>query len=114
MCGVFGADDMQIPQSLVNKFREALEEADIEHEVVSYYGGGHAFFKDVQQVKDEEMPTIAAYRLTTNFLRNYFQDNESFARKRTFLEFQLREAQRQAEEAADGGDEEFGEEAEEA
>ena len=46
------------------------------------------------------MPTIAAYRLTTNFLRNYFQDKESFARKRAFLEFQLAQNQ-QAEDLTD-------------
>ena len=50
-----------------------------------------------------EMPTIAAYRLTTNFLRNYFQDKESFARKRAFLEFQLAQNQ-QAEDLADVAD----------
>ena len=87
--GVFGADDCMIPQALVTKFREALEAADIEHEVVSYYGAGHAFWKDVKQVKDEEMPVIAAYRLTTTFLEGYFGGKESFAKKRAFLEFQL-------------------------
>ena len=107
VCAVFGADDLQIPQRLVNKFREALEEADIEHEVVSYYGGGHAFFSDVQQVKDEEMPTIAAYRLSTNFLRNYFQGKESFARKRQFLEFMLAQQQE-----AGSSDDDLGENAE--
>ena len=34
------------------------------------------------QVEQEEMPVIAGYRLTTNFLRGYFQGKESFARKR--------------------------------
>lgn len=33
VCGVFGVDDRQIPQPLVNSFREALESADVEHEV---------------------------------------------------------------------------------
>jgi hypothetical protein len=32
---------------------------------------------------------IAAYRLTTNFLRGYFRGDESFASKRDFLEFLL-------------------------
>ena len=67
---------------------------------MSYYGAGHAFWKDVAQVEKEEMPVIAGYRLTTNFLRGYFQGKESFARKRAFLEFQLAEAQRR-EEAGD-------------
>ena len=66
-------------------------QADVEHEVVSYYGAGHAFWKSVGQVEREEMPVIAGYRLTTNFLKGYFAGKESFARKRAFLEFQLRE-----------------------
>jgi len=93
VCAVFGAEDLQIPQPMVNKFRAALEEADIEHEVMSYYGAGHAFWSDVAQVEQEEMPVIAGYRLTTNFLRGYFQGKESFARKRAFLEYQLAQGQ---------------------
>lgn len=91
VCGVFGTQDPQIPQALVDRFRAALEEADVEHEVQSYYGVGHAFWKDVGQVQREEMPQFAAWGLTTNFLRNHFQGKESFARKRAFLEFMLAE-----------------------
>jgi hypothetical protein len=124
----------------VTKFRSALEEADIEHEVISYYNAGHAFWKDVgqvphrlrflhlaspdgydlirtdpspvlscaglsprsshlipshripSQVEREEMPVIAGYRLTTAFLSGFFSGKESFAKKRAFLEFQLRES----------------------
>ena len=65
----------------------------MEHEVVSYYGAGHAFWKDVGQVEREEMPVIAGYRLTTSFLDGYFSGKESFAKKRAFLEFQLAEQQ---------------------
>ena len=70
---------------------DALEEADIEHEVMSYYGAGHAFWSDVGQVEREEMPVIAGYRLTTNFLKGFYAGKESFAKKRAFLEFQLAE-----------------------
>ena len=45
------------------------------------------------------MPTIAAYRLTTNFLRNYFQGKESFSRKRQFLEYMLAQQQDQSAES---------------
>lgn len=93
VCAVFGCDDPQIPQPLVNRFRGALELADVEHEVMSYYGAGHAFWSSVQQVRDEEMPVIAGYRLTKNFLEGFYAGKESFAKKRAFLEFQLRESE---------------------
>jgi len=99
VCGIFGTQDPQIPQGLVTKFREALEAANVEHEVMSYYGVGHAFWTDVGQVEREEMPQLAAWRLSTNFLRNHFEGKESFARKRAFLEFMLEE--QAAREAAD-------------
>lgn len=103
VCGVFGTRDPQIPQPLVNRFRSALEEAGVEHEVVSYNGVGHAFWSDVAQVKREEMPQVAAWRLTTNFLRNHFEGRESFARKRAFLEFMLAEqSDTDDEDVADG------------
>eukprot|EP00310_Coccolithus_braarudii_P019954 CAMPEP_0183339312 /NCGR_PEP_ID=MMETSP0164_2-20130417/6280_1 /TAXON_ID=221442 /ORGANISM="Coccolithus pelagicus ssp braarudi, Strain PLY182g" /LENGTH=301 /DNA_ID=CAMNT_0025509281 /DNA_START=25 /DNA_END=930 /DNA_ORIENTATION=+ len=89
VCAVFGADDLQIPQARVDAFRDSLASAAIEHEVVSYFGAGHAFFSDVAQVKEEQMPQIAAWRLTTNFLRGYYRGDESFSSKRDFLEFLL-------------------------
>lgn len=91
---VYGCEDMQFPQSLVNKFKEALEEAGVEHEVVSYYGVGHAFWKDVGQIEREEMPQTAAYRLMTTSLRNFYTGKESFAAKKRFLEFMLAESGR--------------------
>ena len=158
VCAVFGAEDLQIPQPMVNKFRAALEEADIEHEVMSYYGAGHAFWSDVAQVggralewrmrsgasrlvaarcsllatrcfalpasrawltpartrvaqvEQEEMPVIAGYRLTTNFLRGYFQGKESFARKRAFLEYQLAQGQQAGDDIVEEEEEEEEEE----
>lgn len=79
VCAVFGVDDQQIPQRLVSAFREALESADVEHEVMSYYGAGHAFWSDVGQVEREEMPVIAGYRLTTTFLKGFYAGKESFS-----------------------------------
>lgn len=109
VCAVYGVDDNQFPQSTVTQFREALEAAEVEHEVVSYYGAGHAFWKDVAQVENEEMPVIAAYRLATAFLSGFYAGKESFAKKREFLEFQLREQERERRE---GGGEAVGEEEE--
>ena len=47
--GVFGVDDVQIPPELVRRFQEALETSRIEHEVISYHGVGHAFWRDMAQ-----------------------------------------------------------------
>lgn len=99
VCAVYGTEDMQFPQRTVDAFKAALEEADVEHEVVSYYGVGHAFWTSVEQIEEEAMPQIAAYRLTTNSLRNFFEGKESFARKRAFLEFMLAQRQEMQEEA---------------
>lgn len=106
VCGIFGTQDLQIPQPVVNQFRAALEEADVEHEVMSYYGAGHAFWKEVGKVEREEMPVIAGYRLTANFIRGYFAGKDSFAKKRAFLEFQLAEQKigQGADPAAEEGD----------
>jgi len=46
------------------------------------------------------MPVIAAYRLTTAFLRGYFRGDESFASKRDFLEFMLAQEEAKAEDGA--------------
>ena len=49
--GVFGGADLQIPPELVRRFREALEGSGIAHEVTSYDGVGHAFWKDMRQAR---------------------------------------------------------------
>ena len=72
LLGVFGANDPQIPAPVVDKFREALASAGVEHDVVSYENVGHAFWSDMGQIEREESPQIDAYRRTTAFLREYF------------------------------------------
>ena len=62
------------------------------------------------QVEQEEMPVIAGYRLTTNFLRGYFQGKESFARKRAFLEYQLAQGQQAGDDIVEEEEEEEEEE----
>ena len=67
LLGVFGANDPQIPAPVVDKFREALASAGVEHDVVSYENVGHAFWSDMGQVEREESPQIDAYKgVTTN------------------------------------------------
>eukprot|EP00967_Tisochrysis_lutea_P142258 scaffold262505_cov27-Tisochrysis_lutea.AAC.2 len=48
---VYGVDDPQFPQRTIMKFREALADSGIEHEVMSYNGVGHAFWKNMEQVR---------------------------------------------------------------
>lgn len=42
--GLMGGDDPGIPVALVDKFRDALSEAGVEHELVVYEGAPHSFF----------------------------------------------------------------------
>eukprot|EP00966_Prymnesium_polylepis_P299858 6929484-Prymnesium_polylepis.1 len=56
-------------------------------------------WSDVEQIQNEQMPQVAAYRLTTNFLRNFFEDKPSFSEQRAFLEFQLAQQAASAEES---------------
>lgn len=102
VCAVYGVDDRQFPQRTVDAFKANLEAAEIEHEVVSYYGVGHAFWKDMSQIRDEQMPQLAAWRLSTAFLRSFYAGGESFAKKRAFLEYML--AQQGEEQDAPQGD----------
>ena len=101
--GIFGTEDVQIPQRKVDQFRAAMEEAGVEHEVQSYYGVGHAFWSDMGQIDRQEMPQFAAWGLATNFLKTFFEGRESFSRRRAFLEFMLQEEGRG--ELYEGGDE---------
>ena len=72
VCGVFGRNDVQIPSVTVDAFRDALAQAGVANEVVSYDGVGHAFWSDVAQVRRRQMPQLAAWEQTTNFLREFY------------------------------------------
>lgn len=74
VCGIYGAED---PQPTTNRaaaarFRSALAEAGVEHDVTCYEGVGHAFWKDMGQIERRETPQIAAWRQSTTFLRTFF------------------------------------------
>ena len=94
------AKDLASAEATYANAKAALEAAEVEHEVVSYYGVGHAFWKNMAQIRAEQMPQLAAWRLSTNFLRNFYSGRESFARKRAFLEFML--AEQKTDTAVDG------------
>ena len=77
VCGCYGADDAQFPQFVVDGFRDALEEAGVEHTVVSYDGVGHAFWKDMAQIARQEAPQTEAWQLATGFLRAFFERKQA-------------------------------------
>ena len=76
VCAIYGADDPQptTNQAAAERFKAALAQARVEHEVTCYDGVGHAFWKDMGQISREEMPQIAAWRQSTSFLRNFFDE----------------------------------------
>jgi carboxymethylenebutenolidase len=73
VCGIFGRDDMQFPMSLVEQFDAALEEAGVENSDVTVYDGvGHAFWSDMDEIKQKEQPQYDAYQRVVDFLKRNF------------------------------------------
>lgn len=48
VCGIFGAKDIQFPMKLLNQFRQALMDANVEQDIRVYDGVGHAFWSDME------------------------------------------------------------------
>ena len=69
ICGVFGSLDIQFPPPVLEKFRSALKEANVDHTVQTYDGVGHAFWKDMEQIRRGEQPQLGAYQQVTGFLK---------------------------------------------
>jgi len=44
--GLFGDRDASIPLGTIEQFKQILDSAGVEHEIVVYPGAGHAFFRD--------------------------------------------------------------------
>jgi len=85
VCGIYGADDMQFPASMIDAFRDALNEVmwlsgggnkSPLHgsEVTVFDGVGHAFWKDMEQVKRGDQPQLDAYERCVSFLRRFFDE----------------------------------------
>lgn len=66
--GIFGEADESIPMSTVQKFRQALTEAGVRHEIYTYPGAGHAFANPTRG--DSYKPAAAedAWKKTLVFL----------------------------------------------
>jgi carboxymethylenebutenolidase len=72
VCGVYGRNDAQFPMKLLSEFKEALTEAKVDNDVQIYDGVGHAFWTDMEEVKQGSQPQKAAYIQSTNFLRRFY------------------------------------------
>lgn len=65
--GLFGGDDGTIPAADVDRFRRALGEAGVEHELVVYPGAPHSFFdRKAEQFADA---SADAWRRALDFVR---------------------------------------------
>lgn len=49
--GIFGAEDRSIPVAEVNAFEAALSSAGVPHDITLYDGVGHAFVKDIEDIR---------------------------------------------------------------
>ena len=74
VCGVFGSKDPQFPSRLLDAFSRALDDAGIESNVKVYDGVGHAFWKNMEQVREGEEPQTEAYEQCVGFLRGFFHE----------------------------------------
>jgi len=73
VCGVFGRNDGQFPIPLLDSFRQALNDANVENDVRIYDDVGHAFWTDMEQVRRGDKPQVDAYNQCTDFLRAFFE-----------------------------------------
>lgn len=69
VCGVFGANDVQFPPSLLESFRIGMTDAGVQFDLQVYPGVGHAFWKDMDQIRRGEEPQRSAYKQVTTFLK---------------------------------------------
>ena len=69
VCGVFGSLDVQFPPPVLEKFRSALQQANVDSNIQVYDGVGHAFWSDMDQIREEKQPQLDAYRQITAFIK---------------------------------------------
>lgn len=68
--GIFGDRDSQFPLTEINGFQEALLKAGVQSNVIIYKGQGHAFWRDMDQVRRGDQPQKQAWIDLTSFLRS--------------------------------------------
>ncbi|MCO5571369.1 hypothetical protein L7F22_025107 [Adiantum nelumboides] len=74
--GIFGDKDTQFSLKEIKAFKEALEEAGVKSKVSIYDGQGHAFWRDMDQVKRRDGPQRRAWSELTRFFRVAFSGQE--------------------------------------
>lgn len=72
LLGIFGDKDTQFPLKEVKDFEEALLKAGVKGKISTYKGQGHAFWRDMDQVRRGDGPQRQAWIETTSFLRSVF------------------------------------------
>ena len=72
VCGIYGRDDIQFPMPLIDEFQSALNNAGVTTSIEVYHDVGHAFWKDMEQIHNQEQPQTTAYEQCTGFLKDYF------------------------------------------
>jgi carboxymethylenebutenolidase len=72
VCAVYGRNDAQFSMTMLEEFQAALNEAKVDNTVRIYDEVGHAFWKDMEQIKRGEEPQTSAYKHCTDFLRQFF------------------------------------------
>jgi len=73
VCGVFGRNDKKFSIPLLDSFRQALNDANVDYDIRIYDGVGHAFWTDMEQVQRGDEPQTGVYKQCTDFLRGYFE-----------------------------------------
>lgn len=69
VCGIYSHNDAQLPMPLLKDFQIALAEAEVKHDIKIYDGVGHAFWKNMDQVRHDEHPQKEAFHQCT---RDFF------------------------------------------
>lgn len=72
VCGVYGSEDGQFSKALLDKFRTALDAANVDSDVRIYDGVGHAFWTGMDQIRRGDQPQTEAYEQCTSFLQEFF------------------------------------------
>jgi len=69
--GFFGDADESIPAGTVAEFQKLLEDAGVDHEVITYPDSGHAFFRDSDPNVYKPEASRDAWERTKKFFKKY-------------------------------------------
>ncbi|KAL3928561.1 MAG: hypothetical protein SGBAC_012597 [Bacillariaceae sp.] len=77
VCGIYGRNDVQFPMSLLEDFQNALAAANVEQDVKIYDGVGHAFWKNMEEIRRGVQPQQQAFQQCVGFLKEFFDSGSS-------------------------------------